>query len=292
MTPLAKMLLPSPLHSKQISSWNFSENLGEVTGIFFFNQGPHLLHANGTALANTPSDSTHQCQMHCQFSWHSKFQDHFTQLMVFLLASSPLWFLETTTAFPFSHCLLLLTIPGCSPESLLFSIYSYSLNEPIWHEGFKSHLYNKIFQRWSSRPNLNLELHAQIPNYLSQSLLGCLIDISNLTWPNTTDLITYPHTCSSCSCPSLHMASPSFQLLKSHLSSSFPQVSHKIHQLLLSVLPSKYISSTWLLFTTSTVSTVIQATITSHLLYWHNLSPCCHPYSPMSILTPLVFLHT
>lgn len=99
---------------------------------------------------------------------------------------------------------------------------------------------------WSSSPNFNPELQDQISNYLAQSLCGCLTGTSNLTWPKTIDLATYSQTYSSYSCPSSLHGNPVIPAIQESFFFSFPQISHKIHQLFLSVLPSKCICSSLL----------------------------------------------
>lgn len=169
-------------------------------------QCPQWLHN-----ANTMVNSCSHCTQTFRVIWHS-----WSSFLCW--AFSPLWFPDATSHIPLAHGLLLLSIPGCNPESLLMSIYTYSLKEPIQHCGFKSHLYNNDFKMWFFSPNFNPELQTQISNYLIKSFLGCLTGISDLTHQK---LLISPFTLKPVplgGAPCLQsMATPSFYLFKSNL---------------------------------------------------------------------------
>lgn len=173
---------------------NLPKEPGEITWKSFLQQGCHLLHTHGTALVRVPRDSTTPTLG--QLPGHTAIKLSGSSNT----AAHPL-FGFFSTLIPIPH-LVSPSLTGCSfslsqdpgLQPLLSSVYTHFLNESVHHHGFKSHLYNKVFKMWLPSPNLSPELQAQI------SLLGCLMGISNLTWPKTTDPTTDLHTSSPSQC--------------------------------------------------------------------------------------------
>lgn len=90
----------SPLHSKQILSRTFPENLGKVTRTFIFHQADIPCTPMELPLLISPVTPHHQSQIPSQFLCQWNFQDPSTQLVILsLLVSSSLWSLGNLTQF-------------------------------------------------------------------------------------------------------------------------------------------------------------------------------------------------
>lgn len=187
----------TPLHRKQILSWNFPENLREVTGTLFHQA---LISCTTMELLLLTSSVIPHARARSALSSHDSesfytVDDLPVDFFSTLIPRNHTWFAPSSIDAPYHS-------PRIQSLNLFFTLSILILiTSPLGNKALNPMSTIRSLKMWSSSPNFNPELQVQIFNYLTQSLFGCLIGISNLIWPKTIDLTTYSQTCSSYSCP-------------------------------------------------------------------------------------------